>query len=204
MEIMTDIELYRNPDASVKIFQISSVAFDLDGKIGDPHELIQQEDCWFDAVIPNYRGFVKESAGRWWDQPEQAPARASLLAAAEARGEQIESALDRFARFVGARLGKKGGHWANPPGFDLDVIRANYSEYGERAPWRRQQERHMRTLMEMVKRLAPVKMPDVSEAGLIRHNGLHDAARQATLVQAAYRQLGLRAGDFARSGAANV
>jgi hypothetical protein len=211
---MTDIELYGGEEqfatpvckvpGSYNILQISAVAFDMDGKVNDPHELMQTEDCWFDAIIPGWPDHVDLDAVQWWAMPMQDEARRSLIKGAEERGEELGTALDRFSRFVRTRLGKKGGHWANPPGFDLGTIRAHYSQLRRPTPWGHRHERCMRTLMSLAKGLAPGKLPDMGDAarasmGLIRHNGLHDAAAQAGLVQAAYRAVGLRAGDYART-----
>lgn len=198
MQVMTDIEIFGG-DGVPNILQISSVAFDMDGKVNDPHELLQVEDCWFDAVIPGWPEAVDESAVDWWSRSEQETARTALLGAASSRGEGLVPALERYEKFLRPRLGKKGGHWANPPGFDLDTIRKHYGQCLIYTPWRRSQERCMRTAMSLVKSTGAVKLPDMSDVGLIRHNGLHDAVRQAVLVQAAYRTLGLRAGDYQRA-----
>lgn len=195
---MSDIEIFGG-DGVPNILQISAVAFDMDGKINDPHELIQVEDCWFDAVIPGFPGLVDMDTAGWWALPPQAAARRVLLRAADERGEHLGTALERFSRFIRPRLGKKGGHWANPPTFDLKVVRQHYEFAETPVPWHYRQERCMRTMMTLVKKLSPVKLPDMGNTGLIRHNGLHDAARQAVLVQAAYRALGLNAGNHARA-----
>lgn len=215
MQVMTDIECYGD-DNDRRILQISAVAFDLDGRISDPHELLQTEDCWFDGVIEwDVSDYDNEPANfpanrdtrEWWAAAPQAPARELLLKAVAERAstpkamlyDVVPALLSRFSKFVVARAGKKGGMWALPPTYDLKVLRDLYEYIPAPVPWHYKQERCARTALEMSRRLATVKGPDMETVGLVKHNGLHDAARQAVLVQAAYRSLGLSAGDYARA-----
>lgn len=146
-------------------FELASVAFDMDGRVADPHELLQAEDCWFDGSAHDPVTGI--------------------------------SLLDRYARFAQARLGKKGGHWAM--GTDLSAVRAQYAFFIDAPPWTRSQERDFGTLVALVQKLAPVKLPEMDTTGLIPGRLLHDAVRRAVIVQAAYRALGLSAGDHARA-----
>lgn len=202
MQIMTDIELFGDGRGKV-IFQLSAVAFDMDGRISDPHELIQPDDMWFDAVVVGEAGRfplpVAPSTIAWWAEEAQSPAREILLRAAQDRPVVLADALLQFFRFCNLRLRKTGGHWANSPSFDLVLIRKLYESIGQPAPWHFRQERDMRTLMVLIKKLGLTKLPNMKTVGLVPHVGLHDAARQAVLVQAAYRVLGLNAGDHARA-----
>lgn len=208
MQVMTDIECYGDAEDK-RVLQLSAVAFDLDGRVSDPHELLQTEDCWFDGVVEwDVSDFDSEPANfpvnrdtvEWWASPPQEAARVLLLKAVEERAApSIQDLLARFSKFVVARAGKKGGMWALPPTYDLKVLRDLYEYELMPVPWHYRQERCARTALEMSRRLATVKGPDMNTVGLVQHNGLHDAARQAVLVQAAYRAVGLSAGDYARA-----
>lgn len=209
MQVMTDVECYGDTERK-RIFQLSAVAFDLDGKINDPHELIQIEGFWFDAIVTWEISMLDDPGDKpplpvnadtieWWQSAEQAAGRAVLTTAAAERAEPLHAALSRFSRFTKDHLGKKGGHWANSPTYDLTIIRGLYEFCEMPVPWHYRQERDQRTLMWLVSKLGPAKLPKMDGTGLVPHVGLHDAARQAAMAQAAYRLLGITSGDYARA-----
>lgn len=198
MEVMTDIEIYSDGNGH-RVFQLSSVAFDLDGRVNAPHELLQGEDCCFDEVTTTYPFPIEQSTIEWWARPEQAHAALILNNASREDESALPEMLERYSYFLRNRLGSRGGHWANPPAFDLKIVRDLYDYAGYRPPWKYSQQRDMRTIMELARRLSPAKRPAIDETGLTKHVGLHDAVRQAVLVQAAYKVLGLSAGNFARA-----
>ncbi len=197
MQIMVDIETFgARPDA--RILQISAIAFDF-GSVREPHELLQAEDRWFDAVLGPYNddtGFefdwdcVDRSTLDWWGRPEQKEAMDRLKAAPKVTELQ---GLTAFAKFVKAALGKRACIWAKPPTFDLMILRGNLQKFGIEPTWHWRQERDMRTLLWLADKAGSVKVPDDQGTGLLRHYGLHDAARQAVQAQAAFRALHLHA-----------
>lgn len=198
MEVMTDIEVYSDGEGG-RVFQLSAVAFDLDGRINSSHELLQNEDCFFDAVTSTYPFPIEPQTIEWWAREEQRFAATGLRALVAEDDRPLPALLENFSRFLTSTLGRRGGHWANPPTFDLKIVRDLYAYVGVSPAWSYKQQRDMRTIMELARRLSPAKRPPIDETGLVKHNGLHDAARQAVLVQAAYKSLGLSAGDYARA-----
>ena len=197
MEVMTDIEVYSDGDGN-RVFQLSAVAFDLDGRINSPHELLQNEDCFFDAVTSTYPFPVEPQTIEWWAREEQRAAAANLRALVAKDDQRPPVLLENFSRFLISTLGRRGGHWANPPTFDLKIVRDLYAYVGVVPAWSYKQQRDMRTIMELARRLASAKRPSIDETGLVKHNGLHDAVSQAVLVQSAYKALGLHAGNYQR------
>lgn len=189
MHVMADIETFGSRD-DAQIMQLSAVAFELNGSVCEPHELLQYEDRWFDAAIAPYDGSRDASNGAFWADPEQAEAFARIQAQPQV---YIGRALERFSTFVGDVLGKRGRIWALPPTFDLRIIRGNYKLTPFEVPWRYSQEHDLRTLLWMAAKMpqANVKAPDMTDKGLIKHYALHDAVVQATKAQAAYRALTL-------------
>ena len=190
MHCMVDIEVAGSTDRGL-LMQLSAVAFELGGGVCEPHELLQGDDRWFDAVIEPYTGGeVGRSNMKFWTAPEQAEAKAHIDAQPKIA---IKAALASFSKFVDLWLGKRGKMWALPPQFDLRIIRGSYDMFKQKVPWHYSQEHDLRTLLWLATKLpqANFRAPDMEGKGLIKHYALHDAARQATLAQAAYRALTL-------------
>lgn len=191
MHISTDIETYGSGD-DAEILQISAVAFELNGTVLEPHELLQYDDRWFDAVIEPYMGSRSQSNVNFWALPELAEVRARQQLQPRV---PIDAALDRFASFVGRWLGKRGSIWAKPVTFDLRILRGAYRETEKKTPWQWDQEQELRTLLWAAKKVprANFRVPDMQTAGFLKHYALHDAVMQAVTAQAAFRALSLTA-----------
>lgn len=187
MHIMTDIEMLSSADTA-QILQISAVAFELNGTVLEPHELMQYDDRWFDACILPYYGTVDARNAQFWQGPEAQQA----LQRIEAQPQiHIDEALGRFSAFVGRWLGKRGFMWAKPPSMDLRIIRGAYREAKLEKPWRNGQEKDLTTLIWAARKVPRTnfKVPVMAGAGLIPHYALHDAVEQAVVAQAAFRSL---------------
>ncbi len=199
MHISTDIETFGSGD-DAQILQISAVAFELNGVVLDPHELLQYDDRWFDACIEPYYGSAEQSNCTFWHAPEQADALARIKGQPQV---SIDAALDKFTSFVGRWLGKRGSIWAHPVTFDLRILRGAYREAKRKTPWEWSQEQELRTLLWAAKKVPRTnfRVPDMSTAGFVKHYALHDAVVQAIQAQAAFRALSLTA---AQSPAATV
>lgn len=203
MHIMVDIETL-SPESTGRILQVSAIAFELNGKVQDPHELLQYEDRWFDAVIRPYpTGHEDARTMQWWASDEPAAAKKLLDARPQ---EALTSALMRFSAFARHWLGKRGGVWAKPPQFDLRILRATYEAFGYPAPWHYRQEHDLRTLVWVARKVPQVyfQVPSTAGAGLVPHYGLHDAVEQAVLAQAAHRALTLTAAARSRERRATL
>jgi hypothetical protein len=187
MHIMTDIEMYSSLDTA-EIIQISAVAFELNGTVLEPHELLQYDDRWFDACITPYYGARDQSNIDFWNSPAAAPAAARIALQPAA---QIDDALTRFNAFVGRWLGKRGFVWAKPPSMDLRILRGAYREAKIEKPWRNGQEKDLTTLIWAARKVPKTnfKIPSLAGAGLVPHYALHDAVEQAVVAQAAFRSL---------------
>lgn len=184
MHIMVDIETYGNRD-NAQILQLSAVAFELDGKVREPHEMLQSEERWFDKVVQRYKGGSRDPSNvAFWKHADQA----AVLARIEGQPKHaVAETLEAFGKFVNLWLGSHGKIWARPPQFDLRIIRGNYRGA---APWHHSQECDLRTLLWLAAKVPQiVKAPDMAGKGLVKHYALHDAAVQATKAQAAYRAL---------------
>lgn len=189
MHISVDIETLGSRD-DAQILQLSAVAFELNGGVCEPHELLQHEDRWFDATIAPYNGTRDADNEAFWAKAEQAAALARIR---ERPPVYIGHALEQFSKFVKSVLGKRGKMWALPPQFDLRIVRGNYKFTPFEVPWHYSQEHDLRTLLWTAAKVPQpnFRAPDMTDKGLLKHFGLHDAARQAVLAQAAYRALTL-------------
>jgi hypothetical protein len=172
MHISIDIETLA-PTDKAQIIQISAVAFELNGAVCEPHELLQFEDRWLNIYLKDYEGDRDPKTLAWWSEPEQADGK--------------REAMTTLAAFCELWLGKRGKLWALPPTFDLRILRGFYGAF--RVPWHYTQEFDLRTLLWMAEKVPGVKAPSFEGKGLVKHFALHDAARQATLAQVAYRAL---------------
>ncbi len=191
MHIMVDCETYGSGD-DAQLLQVSAVAYELNGVVLDPHELLQYDDRWFDAVIEPYYGGRDASNVAFWAGAEAA---AALERISSQPRISIDAALDKFTSFVGRWLGKRGSIWAKPVTFDLRILRGAYREAKKKAPWEWSQEQELRTLLWAAKKVPRTnfRVPDMSTAGFVKHYALHDAVVQAIQAQAAFRALSLTA-----------
>ena len=122
----------------------------------------------------------------WWDSQPLA-ARDGLKLR---RVGSVEYALDEFCKWlksVGfkASYGGQPSVWANPPSFDLTILRNAFDVCEFSRPWHYRQERCFRTLLREFGSPA-VPCP---EDGLTKHRADHDAIRQARSLNAIMSEL---------------
>lgn len=156
--VMVDIETMGTSSDSA-IISIGAVEFDINtGDTGrDFYRNVSLESSMSNGLK------VDASTIIWWmDQSDEA--RLSL------RGDSVslEKALMDLTDFF-----PKGCNvWANPPSFDLVILKNAYSIIGHKAPWNFRNERCLRTLSSMAKEIKVKHSPNVA------HNALSDCYYQ--------------------------
>lgn len=173
---MIDLETVDNG-----LLQIGAVAFDFNAVL-EPLEHLQKDPLCFAVTVAD----VRIPHDHFWGKPEQKAALRSIHLGSTAR---LDEALSAFAAWVPRNLGKKARVWAKPPAFDLSFLRVQFAAFDIECPWHYRQEHDLRTLTWVAQHIYGVdfKFPSIENTGLIQHNGLHDAAIQATIAQAALR-----------------
>ncbi len=191
MHIMIDCEALGFGERGT-LLQLSAVAFELNGAVLDPHELLQYEDRWFNAHIHDPMGSVTPSAAQFWQAPEQAEALARITATPAVF---LSDALTRFNVFVKQWLGKRGYIWAKPVHFDVPLLRGAYTRSHLEPAWHPKNELDLRTMLWLAKKMprANFLVPDIADQGLTKHFALHDAVVQAICAQAAFNALTISA-----------
>ena len=181
-DVMVDIETLAS-QSNAAIIQIGACTFDEKETF-----LVNVPEEWYDADQAGEMNYhVSPSTVKWWEEQGE-EARASL------RMDPMMSlpvALRSFTGWlssIGFRSSYSGapGIWANPPQFDLTILRHAYmTELGGRVPWHYRQERCIRTIWREFKRYSSA----TSNAGLVAHRADHDAIRQARGAVAILKKL---------------
>ncbi len=170
--VMVDLEtLGRDPGAV--IVSIGAVKFDRERETlnGDFYTNIMIQSC-FDA------GLTADGATiQWWmEQPDEV--RHALF---RPDPLPLRVALSAFAEFY-----RGCEHiWSHGSTFDIPILNAGYRALNEQRPWSSRHIRDTRTLFSLV----PQSVLESLQSEGLRHHALHDASRQARMVQAAYRWL---------------
>jgi hypothetical protein len=173
--VMIDIEtLGKNPGCV--ILSIGAVQFGTVRKGEWFYEKISIDDCTRNGLT------IDQSTLQWWG--EQSPeARREAFS-----GKQLlNSALYNLSSWIGAGAQV----WGNGAAFDLGILRAAYSKIGVNEPWEYSGERYYRTLrdlcpLDVSMSLSDEPLPLVDAPswykpdGVVLHNGLFDAALQAS------------------------
>ena len=196
MQVSIDIET-AGPAPTGRIIQIGAVAFEMDGIVTEPIEMLDQPGKWLDLVIEPY-GWGRDDPEtiEWWRSPEAADAKAKINSMPTVK---IENALQMLADFMEKYLGKNAGIWAKPPAFDLVCLRHALYLSGIKCPWSMRQESCIRTAAWLAKKVPRVEfsMPDLKGKGLTKHYALHDAVEQAILAKSVWRTLVVAANNRA-------
>lgn len=129
---------------------------------------------------------ISERTVAWWNSQEKAAKDALKLNLRD----DINTALSDFMRWLnncGFTPDRSGlpSIWANPPQFDLTILRSAYHAADMKPPWHYRQERCCRTLW----REFPELKVKVNDEGLIKHRADHDAIRQARGMRAMLEKL---------------
>lgn len=182
MEFMIDIEtLATRNDAA--ILSIGACKFDLaTGMVSDPF-LVSIDPESYEGQT-NFHLCPKTQA--WWKSQGKAAQDALKIN----QVATIYIALDRMTEWFETsdfvKSYKFGGDriWANPPQFDLSIIRHAASKaYGNDndVPWHYRQEMCMRTLCHLNHDIDTHALPEQCST-LVKHRADHDAIRQAYVV----------------------
>ncbi|MFQ5897119.1 MAG: 3'-5' exonuclease [Candidatus Methylomirabilia bacterium] len=167
--LMVDLETL-GAEPGVVIVSIGALKFDADGQtLGEEfYTNIMIQSC-LDAGLS-----VEGRTIQWWmeqsDEARQALFRPDPL--------PLRAALAAFSDFY------KGSDyiWSHGSTFDVPILGAAYRALDEDRPWSWTNIRDTRTLFSLV----PQSVLDSVPCDGIKHHALHDAIRQARMVQAAY------------------
>ncbi len=171
--IMIDIEtLATNTNAA--IIQIGACTFDEKhiflGSVASEHYFESKHDFT-----------VMNKTVEWWESQSE-DAKNALRINLE---PDLAVLLDKFILWfdhAGFKYSKSGkpGVWANPPQFDLSIIRNALEAHNKPVPWHYRQERCARTIWREFRH----KTGKTISEGLIKHRADHDAMRQARSIAA--------------------
>lgn len=126
---------------------------------------------------------------KWWQK--QSPEAAAVLTCPEATG--INLVLEELADFIYQNQ-PDGQHmqvWGNGPSFDCTILTSAFSACGIRLPWRYNNERCCRTMVELGRSLLNIDPKHHQMAG-VAHNALADAQHQAKYISEIWQQLATR------------
>ena len=140
---------------------------------------------------------------KWWWQQEDAAIK-SLVTGDLVTSKQAAEELRQFAvhRWPGGNDKFFAGHselplacivWANSPDFDCKMLEFLYAKVNDVFPFKFFQYRCLRTIKDLAWPNGSNDVPRFDTGA--KHDALADAANQALVVQAAYKQLGLSTQD---------
>lgn len=168
--VMVDIETYSTENEAA-IVQIGACTFDESETF-----LMSVDHTCYDFSPYN----VSRETVKWWGEQSQEAQDSLEINKVDTIGE----ALDAFADWLVSvgltpRYDGQPGIWANPPQFDLTILRHAFHVEGIKVPWHYRQERCARTVYREFKDWMPVEAKDED---LIAHRADHDAIRQARSI----------------------
>ena len=179
MNIMVDIETFGTTEDSV-ILQIGAIPF------GENLEYDTQffVDISVSEQIRTYKRIVDSETLCWWLDAVSPQARVSVLERNqhETNVESLYNTLELFNEFVGLLFDDNNTEnfiWANPPSFDLAIIKHAMRQCGITPAWKHYQERDVRTLHHINKMLG---FGITKKSIGVKHNAIDDAKTQAVYV----------------------
>lgn len=186
MDIQIDIETSATC-REAKLLSIGACAFKADrapnlAKLLDHTFYINVGE--YDPKLPMIEHAVTVA---WWEQ--QGHAAKQVLENDRKDPEEAVRALIRWIQGIHSNYGE-GTVWANPPQFDLSILRYHFDTFGLNCPWHWSRERDFRTLREVARQkhgFIPSEPKAVAgKEGTIvfvKHNALHDAIVQSDKTQ---------------------
>lgn len=123
---------------------------------------------------------------KWWMQ-QSSEARAVFIAENQGLLKPSLVGLSRF--FLCHNSRKPPAVWGNGPSFDNTVLVNAYKAVGLDAPWRFWQDRDVRTMVDIGRRIYHIDPKKSMAFEGIQHNALHDAIHQAKYVSAIYNAM---------------
>lgn len=165
------------------VLSVGVVAFDPEA--GELDEKSDRLLLTIDAESSQSRGLVLEAGTvMWWMDQSEAARREAW------RGEYaLLTSLSILSGWL-KNLRDEVGHlrlWCNGAGDDAPWLAAAYRAAGINAPWRHDEVRDVRTVLEQ----ADLVLGNYRRPGDVEHSALSDAIVQARAVCDAYRLLGL-------------
>lgn len=185
-EVMVDLETLAVA-TNAAVVSIGAVRFNLEEE--DTEESIRTGKDRIFYVVVNVAdamkfGSVDPSTLKWWlNQGEEA----RQIFSYKQPTERLRTMLVYFNEFVKIDEFKARNVWGNGSGFDCAILENTYKAQELEMTWRFTQQRDMRTIKEIAKRIEPNVSHDI-EIGT-RHNALDDSIKQVLLVQRYYRVL---------------
>lgn len=185
MNIMLDLEtLSTRPNAA--IVSIGAVKFDNAGIQGDPFHI-----CVSAASNEPFGRDIQASTVVWWmGQSEEA--RNVLLTSAK----DLPEVLFLFAAWVGTDC---TGMWGNGAAFDNVVLASAYEALDRpgkhlvtKRPWSFRVDRCYRTLLSFASEARRAQLWVKHSVGIVSHNALDDAKRQALIAIDVCNDLGIK------------
>lgn len=176
-DLMIDIEAFSGNHNNSVIVSIGAVAFD-PGKIETVEGLLNR------GFYCNVNGSTCEKLGMsvssktiyWWLQQDKE----AQLALLENR-IPIGDALNELSNYY--RKMQCDNVWANPSMYDLAIIVEAYRLTNKTLPWKMNSMIDCRTIWKLYNR------KPINFEGLVKHNALHDAVRQAINLQTALSKI---------------
>lgn len=176
-ECMLDLETLAVTYDAV-ILSIGAVQFDLerpDLKGARFYQNVDPESC----VAAGLK--VDPGTIAWWGQ-QDAKAREGLLI----NQVQLKEACEKLRDWM--KLHKIGKVWGNGATFDCVIVRTAFDAVKVDYPIHFSNDRDVRTIMDVARRLIGKPLEKVKRAG-VNHNALDDALYQVQYVSDAYRRL---------------
>lgn len=167
--IMIDIETAATT-ADAAIIQIGAVAFDpeLDHPITDSFTV---DVCLDDNITTHNRRICHKTLHWWYSDPNRALQFASTQKAPETLAYSIRALQSWLCDWTAAYI------WANPPTFDLSILRNAYHQIypsATKGPWDYRREMCFRTTFEMFDHKQKLRIKPTTH-----HDALADARAQA-------------------------
>lgn len=171
INVMLDLETLSSK-SNAAIVAIGAVAFDKDRVVDDP----------FYAIIdPNSAekfGHISASTFAWWCQ-QSVEARAMFAT----KGVEMIEALAKFNEWCQSYSHHGGiSMWGNGSDFDNVILANTYAQTDFKAPWKFSSNRCFRTLKSLVPAEVQRDLWNKASEGLVHHNAVHDAKRQALMA----------------------
>jgi exodeoxyribonuclease VIII len=171
--VMIDIETLGTTPNSC-ILQVAAVMWDNFGRI--------DEGISFDLSVTEQVNLGRKIDSRtvsWWMDGKVSPeVRQSVLGRSETL--RFHDGMEKLNDYIGSAYGDKGGInvWANPPQFDISIIRSAMESCSIIPVWQHWEERDLRTLRNVCKE-CNITFEKKNES---HHSALSDAKHQAEEV----------------------
>ncbi|WP_421549774.1 3'-5' exonuclease [Kluyvera intermedia] len=179
-DLMIDMETL-GVSVSSPIISIAAVYFDLaSGEVGDTFYKVVKLDSALE------HGVVEPSTLTWWmAQTDEARKIFSATDASMLKDVLKELALFMLRTDVQVQINV----WGNGASFDNALLSNAYRRFGMPLPWKFRNDRDVRTIVDLAKRLKNVDVLSSVRMNGVRHNALDDALYQIEYVSAAYHAL---------------